>query len=178
MIDLTQKGLPNVVWINGSPFSIYTDYRLWMRFEIEVGKLKRGQVMDISYLFKNEMPEHCNISELFSFSRPYSPLPRNIGAESDVIALDYELDGDLIYLKNKKCKNKKSEKQEKIFSYEHFKDFDATKLSAWIILYMKDNAKNKFNPPFNFNNMTKEELSVWAKRLADNFDYKKYRSFK
>ena len=97
MMDLTQKGLPNVVWINGSPFSIYTDYRLWMRFEIEVGKLKRGQVMDISYLFKNEMPEHCNISELFSFSRPYSPLPRNIGAESDVIALDYELDGDLIY---------------------------------------------------------------------------------
>ena len=56
MIDLTQKGLSNVVWINGSPFSIYTDYRLWMRFEIEVGKLKRGQVMDISYLFKNEMP--------------------------------------------------------------------------------------------------------------------------
>ena len=88
------------------------------------------------------------------------------------------VDGDLIYLKNKKCKIKKSEKQEKIFSYEHFKDFDATKLSAWVILYMKDNAKNKFNPPFNFNNMTKEELSVWAKRLADNFDYKKYRSFK
>lgn len=97
MIDLTQKGLPNVVWINGSPFSIYTDYRLWMRFEIEVGKLRRGQVMDISYLFKNEMPERCNITDMLSFSRPYSPLPRNIGAESDVIALDYELDGDLIY---------------------------------------------------------------------------------
>ncbi len=97
MIDLTLKGLPNVVWINGSPFSIYTDYRLWMRFEIEVGKLKRGQVMDISYLFKNEMPERCNITDMLSFSRPHNPLPRSIGSGSDVIAMDYELDGDLIY---------------------------------------------------------------------------------
>ena len=97
MMDLTQRGLPNVVMINGSPFSIYTDFRLWMRFENEVRRLQRGHVMDISYLFKNDMPAYCNIPELFAFSRPYSPLPRQIGSASDVIALDYELDGDLIY---------------------------------------------------------------------------------
>lgn len=97
MMDLTRKGLPNVIMINGSPFSIYTDFRLWMRFEIEVGKLKRGQVMDTSYLFKNDMPAYCNIPELFSFSRPYNPLPRQIGHQPDALALDYELDGELIY---------------------------------------------------------------------------------
>ncbi len=97
MMNLTQQGLPNVVMISGSPFSIYTDFRLWMRFEIEVGKLRKGQTMDVSYLFKNDMPAYCNIPELFLFSRPYSPIPRPTGPESGVIALDYELDGDLIY---------------------------------------------------------------------------------
>lgn len=97
MMDLTQRGLPNVVMINGSPFSIYTDFRLWMRFEIEAGKLKQGQVIDISYLFKNDMPRYCNIPDLYTFSRPYNPLPRQVGHQSDVITLDYELDSDLIY---------------------------------------------------------------------------------
>ena len=46
MIDLTKKGLPNVVTINGSPYSIYTDFRLWMRFENEVSRLKK-QGIDI-----------------------------------------------------------------------------------------------------------------------------------
>ena len=56
MISLTKKGLPNVVEINGNPYSIYTDFRLWMRFEIELGRMKKGDYLDISYLFKNEMP--------------------------------------------------------------------------------------------------------------------------
>ena len=96
MIDLTKKGLPNVVTINGSPYSIYTDFRLWMRFEIELGRLKKEQRMDVSYLFKNEMPSHCNFNELLVFSRPKSELPRQ-WKSSDTIVLDYELDGDYIY---------------------------------------------------------------------------------
>ena len=54
-MDLTKKDLPNVVWIKGRPFSIYTDFRVWMRFEIETGKIREGESLDISYLFKNEM---------------------------------------------------------------------------------------------------------------------------
>ena len=96
MIDLTKKGLPNVVTINGSPYSVYTDFRLWMRFENEVSRLRQGEKLDVTYLFKNKMPAHCDLSELFAFSRPKSELPRQI-RRSDVVALDYEMDSDYIY---------------------------------------------------------------------------------
>lgn len=97
MIDLTKKGgLPNVVMIDGNPYSIYTDFRVWLRFEIEVGKLSREDVIDVSYLFMNDKPQYCPLSELFAFSRPQCELPRNI-KPSSAIALDYELDADYIY---------------------------------------------------------------------------------
>ena len=97
MIDLTKKGgLPNVVMIDGNPYSIYTDFRAWMRFEIEVSKLKKGDNMDVSYLFMNDKPTYCPLGELFVFSRPQSELPRSKG-HSDVIVLDYEIDSDYIY---------------------------------------------------------------------------------
>lgn len=96
MIDLTKKALPNTVEVGGKAYSIYTDFRIWLRFEIEVGKLKSGETMDISYLFKNEKPIYCNLRELFVFSRPKEELPRKI-KDSDVVVLDYELDADYIY---------------------------------------------------------------------------------
>lgn len=67
-----------------------------MRFEIEVSKLQRGEKIDVSYLFKNEMPAYCSINDLLAFSRPECLLPRDTN-HKNVIALDYELDGDLIY---------------------------------------------------------------------------------
>lgn len=97
MMNLTKKGLPNVVEINGRPYSIYTDFRLWMRFEIAVSKMRSSDKIEIGYLFKNERPDYCNIVELFSFSRPQNPLPRSTGHGSDAIVLDYEVDADLIY---------------------------------------------------------------------------------
>lgn len=96
MMDLTNKSLPNTVSVGGRDFSIYTDFRVWMRFEIAVNKLKRGETIDVSFLFKNEMPARCNLVNLFAFSRPESPLPRPI-SHSNVITFDYELDSDLIY---------------------------------------------------------------------------------
>lgn len=97
MIDLTKKGgLPNVVMIDGNPYSVYTDFRLWMRFEIEVSRLRRGELIDVSYLFMNDMPMSCRIEDLLAFSRPQSELPR-VKKHSDVISLDYELDADYIY---------------------------------------------------------------------------------
>ena len=95
-MNLTEKALPNTVVVGGRAFSIYTDFRLWMRFEISVNKLRDGEKLDVSYLFKNEMPMYCDLRELFQFSRPESPLPRPI-RQSNVIALDYEIDADLIY---------------------------------------------------------------------------------
>ena len=95
-MDLTKRGLPNVVEIHGNPYSIYTDFRLWMRFEIEVSKLKQGENLDVSYLFKNEMPSYCDLRDLFVFSRPKSELPRQM-RNSNVIVLDYEIDVEYIY---------------------------------------------------------------------------------
>lgn len=97
MIDLTKKeGLPNVVMINGSPYSIYTDFRPWMRLEIAMSKMRPDEGIDVSYLFMNEKPMYCNLMDLLVFARPQSELPRSMG-HSDVIALDYELDADYIY---------------------------------------------------------------------------------
>lgn len=96
MIDLTTKGLPNVIEIDGSLYSINTDFRLWMRFEIEVSKLKPHEKLDVSYLFVNKMPWYMTLNDLMPFARPKRPLPRNIGRQSDAIALDYEMDSDLI----------------------------------------------------------------------------------
>lgn len=98
MIDLTKKGLPNVVFIDGNPYSVYTDFRVWMRFEIELSKLSPGEPMDVSYLFKNDMPPQCNFSDLFAFCRPESELPRRTGSDSDdVVVIDYEIDAAYIY---------------------------------------------------------------------------------
>ena len=96
MMDLTRKSLPNVVMINGREYSIYTDFRLWMRFEIEVSKMKTTDNIDVSYLFKNEKPRYCNLEELFVFAKPANELPRNF-KHSNVRVLDYEVDAELIF---------------------------------------------------------------------------------
>ena len=96
MMDLTGRALPNTVVVDGKAYSIYTDFRLWMRFENEVSHMKKGDYIEVGYLFKNDMPLYCPLENLLAFSRPENPLPRQLG-QSDVIVLDYELDADLIY---------------------------------------------------------------------------------
>ena len=97
MIDLTRKcGLPDVMEINGSLYSIDTDFRKWIRFSLEVQKLKKGDALDVSYLFRNEMPTWCDIVSLLEFCHPRGELPRG-ERDSSVIAFDFELDADYIY---------------------------------------------------------------------------------
>lgn len=96
MIDLTTTSLPNTLCVNGRDYSIYTDFRVWMKFEIAVARMGKEDKLDVSYLFKNECPEHCDIRELFKFSRPDRVLPRQI-RHSEEIVIDYEIDADLIF---------------------------------------------------------------------------------
>lgn len=96
MIDLTKRSLPNTVRVGGRDFSVYTDFRLWMRFEMEVNHMKRSDRIDVGYLFKNDKPVYCNMEELFVFSRPKEELPRQT-RHSNVVVLDYKLDADYIY---------------------------------------------------------------------------------
>lgn len=74
MIDLTKKALPNTVVVNGKAYSIYTDFRVWLKFEIAVSRMRRDSSIPIDYLFKNEVPLGCDVRELFVFSRPENVL--------------------------------------------------------------------------------------------------------
>lgn len=94
MIDLTKKALPNTITVNGKAYSIYTDYRIWLRFMIDVDEKTSG--FDVSYLFKNDMPPNISINDLMSFASPKNELPRPIEHSSDIL-LDFKLDSDLIY---------------------------------------------------------------------------------
>ena len=90
------KALPNTVICNGRAFSVYTDYRVWMRFEIQLINWREGDKFPIGYLFKNEAPLNVDINDLLAFSRPYSELPRKI-SDDDVTVIDWEIDAELIY---------------------------------------------------------------------------------
>lgn len=96
MIDLTQRGLPNVVEINGRPYSLKTDFRIWMRFTNEINQLRAGEYIDVSYLFVNEKPEYCNLNVLLAFCFPKNELPRKRGGSKEIL-FDYKIDGAYIY---------------------------------------------------------------------------------
>lgn len=54
MIDLTKKGLPNTIEVNGCPVFLNTDFRLWIKFYEDYTNSK--EEVDISYLFIGEAP--------------------------------------------------------------------------------------------------------------------------
>lgn len=91
------KALPNTVTCHGRVFSVYTDYRTWMRFEIQILNWREGDDFPIDYLFKNDVPFNPDLTDLLAFSRPYSELPRKIQDDDDITVIDWEIDGDLIY---------------------------------------------------------------------------------
>ena len=90
------KALPNTVICGGRAFSVYTDFRIWMQFEIQLINWREGQDFPIDYLFKNEVPVNPELDELLAFSRPPHELPRKID-DNDAIVIDWEIDADLIY---------------------------------------------------------------------------------
>lgn len=87
--------LPNVLEINGREYSIETDFKKWMKFEIAVSK--RQKQIDIRFLFANEYPAYCKVDDLLKFSRPQKELPRPMHGSSDVEVIDFEIDANLIY---------------------------------------------------------------------------------
>ena len=90
------KALPNTVICNGRAFSVYTDYRVWMKFEIQLMNWEEGRDFPIDFMFKNDVPINIELSELLAFSRPHSELPRKL-SDDDVTVIDWEIDAELIY---------------------------------------------------------------------------------
>lgn len=97
MIDLTKNTLPDTITCKGREFKVYTDFRVWMKFEISLTKMRRDDLLSVGYLFPDDMPRFCNLNSLLEFSRPRNELPRQMFGHSDIIVIDYELDADLIY---------------------------------------------------------------------------------
>ena len=97
MIDLTIKGLPNTITVNGRSYSIYTDFRVWMRLYIQLQKMKKNERIDVRYIFKNEHPKKINLDDLYQFLSPPHELPRAIGRQSHTRLVDFEIDSNLIY---------------------------------------------------------------------------------
>ena len=91
------KALPNTVTCHGRAFSVYTDYRTWMRFETQLLNWREGDDFPIDYLFKNDVPFNPDLADLLAFSRPKSELPRKIGQDDDTVVIDWEIDAELIY---------------------------------------------------------------------------------
>jgi hypothetical protein len=98
VIDLTKyNALPDTITVKGREYKVHTDFRVWMKFEISITKMRKDDLLSVGYLFPGDMPKFCNINSLLEFSRPRNELPRQTFGNSNTIVLDYELDSDLIY---------------------------------------------------------------------------------
>ena len=95
------EALPNILKIDGKAYAIYTDFRVWMRFCVEYESFMDNGgsgVLDISYLFKNELPifkKPSNYTPILEFAFPKNIVPRGSGKGEKV--LDYIIDSDYIY---------------------------------------------------------------------------------
>lgn len=100
-MNLTKNYLPSTVNVGGSSYQIKTDFKIWLRFAINLSKGEINKLEDIYFLFPSgkvttEKPQEL-IKALIDFLHPKKELPRPIGGSSDIIVMDYEKDADLIY---------------------------------------------------------------------------------
>lgn len=101
MIDLTVKGLPNAIEVDGKSFLIKTDFRQWIKFinnaseGITIEMLKDIIADDIDeltiLLFFKEISE-----QIIEFAKNPSVTPKSSAGDGTRL-FDYVLDGDYIY---------------------------------------------------------------------------------
>ena len=83
------------------------------------------------------------------------------------------VDGDLHYIR----KPRKKKKEIVHFTSDDFKDFPSHKLTAWLAVYLTEEAKEKYKMNMlglMFNELSEEQHKYWREILAENFDYDKY----
>lgn len=89
MIDLTKKGLPNTVVVSGKPYSIHTDFRLWLAFG-------RSPATTWHTLYVENIPPGGGLNELMEFYVNSNPLPRPIEGKSGARPYDLDIDSEAI----------------------------------------------------------------------------------
>jgi len=94
MIDLTLKGLPNTILVNGKSFFIKTDFREWIKF----GEILRNDYYkkELLYLFPECKPTEIPTKEMIEFYNNKNATPNGDGGSGERI-LDYILDGEFIF---------------------------------------------------------------------------------
>lgn len=100
MIGLMTKGLPDTVIIGGSPFLLNTDFRVWMRFCNSFEKWDKREDLDISYLFRENIPAietEEDMKAVLGFAYPTAVVPKGSGGNDDGRIIDYEIDADYLY---------------------------------------------------------------------------------
>ena len=83
------------------------------------------------------------------------------------------VDGDLHYIR----KPRKKKKEIVHFTSDDFKDFPSHKLTAWLAVYLTEEAKEKYKMNMlglMFNELSEEQHKYWREILAENFDYDIY----
>lgn len=93
MIDLSRKGLPNAIEVDGKLYFIKTDFRIWINFN-EI--IKR----DYTELFLDDVPEFTDETEsqLLLFYMSPEVTPNDSGNEDSCENIfDFLLDGSYIY---------------------------------------------------------------------------------
>ncbi len=95
MINLRVRGLPNTIEVGGSPFSIKTDFREWLRFAEIVKEMNKYLVKDLYFLFQDKIPVQNPFLELMEFYLNKNEYPHGSGSSADT--LNYEVDSEYIY---------------------------------------------------------------------------------
>lgn len=99
MINIMVRGLPDTVTIGDEPFSVKTDFRVWMRFCNLFEKWHKDEELDIAFVFSDRVPAISSaedMQEILNFAYPRCVIPKSDGSTS-VRVLDYVMDADYIY---------------------------------------------------------------------------------
>lgn len=98
MIDLFKTELPDTIEVEGSSYSIHTNFRYWILF-YRLSKLKKP-LIEFLVMFPFEKPTNLveAYKKLMEFANPPKELPRPVGENSTTdIVLDFDIDSDYIY---------------------------------------------------------------------------------
>ena len=103
MIDLTKRGLPCHIKVAGESFSIYTDFRKWLQFQIDIEKEKQITAEMIIPLLKDNIEPLFFVGhfgefaqECVSFLKNENPCPKDISPSTERV-FDVAIDSDYVY---------------------------------------------------------------------------------
>ena len=98
-MNLFIKELPAVILIDGEPYGIHTDFRVWMRFCDAFEKWDQAADLDIGFVFTDRIPALRTPEDMravLDFAYPPAELPKSSGEGGGRI-LDYRIDADYIF---------------------------------------------------------------------------------